>query len=141
MMRRESGFTLIEVMITVVIIAILAGIGYPIYLHYVKDSRRTAAVSALQRAAAAEEKYYALHNVYASSLTSLNYDSNTVAIPSASQDWYTMSASLDANGDYVLTAAPAGVQAGDDCGTYTLKATGAKSVSGSETLAKCWGSG
>lgn len=140
-MKSDAGFTLVELMITVVIVAILAGIGYPIYLHYVKDSRRTAAVSALQRAATAEEKYYALHNVYASSLTSLNYDAKKVAIPSAKQDWYTLEVNLDSSGDYVLTATPTSAQSGDACGTYTLTSTGSKSVSGTESLEKCWGSG
>lgn len=138
---RAAGFTLIEILITIVIVAILAGISYPIYLNYVRNSRRTAAVTALQRAATAEEKYYATHNAYASSLTSLDYDSNTVKVPSSTQYWYTMSASLDKDGNYIIKAVPTGSQADDDCGTFELTSTGAKSVSGSESETKCWGSG
>lgn len=137
----SAGFTLIEILITIVIVAILAGIGYPIYMNYVRNSRRTAAVTALQRAATAEEKYYATHNAYASSLTSLNYESNSVKVPSADQYWYTMSASLDSEGNYILKAVPRGEQANDECGTYQLTSTGDKSVTGSESESKCWGSG
>ncbi len=137
----SAGFTLIEILITIVIVAILAAIGYPIYTSYVRNSRRTAAVTALQRAATAEEKYYATHNAYASSLTALNYESNSVKVPSSTQYWYTMSASLDSEGNYILKAVPTGEQANDECGTYQLTSTGDKSVSGSESESKCWGSG
>lgn len=137
--NQQRGFTLIEIMITIVIVAILAAIGYPIYLHYVQDSRRTSAITALQRAAAAEEKYYAIHNVYPSSLTSLNYSSNSVAVPSAAEHWYTLSSSLDSQGNYILEAAPTGPQANDACGTYKLYATGKKTTDGK--LSKCWSGG
>lgn len=143
--RGDGGFTLVELMITVVIVAILAAIGYPLYTKYVRETRRTAAITALQRAAAAEEKYYAIYNRYAASLTSLNYSSNAVAIPSGTQDWYTLSASLNATtGNYTLKATPVGSQASDSCGTYTLTATGARDALGAASpsaKAKCWGSG
>ena len=138
---RPGGFTLVEIMVTIVIVAILAAIGYPIYTNYVRNSRRSSAITALQRAATAEEKYYASYNVYASSLASLNYSSNAVEVPSATEYWYTLSASLDGSGGYVLKAAPNGDQTKDDCGTYQLTSTGAKSVTGTESESKCWGSG
>jgi len=138
---RPGGFTLVEILVAIVIVAILAAIGYPIYTSYVRSSRRSAAITALQRAATAEEKYYASYNVYASSLASMNYSSNAVEVPSATEYWYTLSASLDASGGYVLKAAPNGTQTKDDCGTYQLTSTGAKSVTGTESESKCWGSG
>lgn len=142
-MKRQAGFTLVEIMIAIVIVAILAGIGYPIYLHYVENSRRSSAITALQRAAAAEEKYYATQNTYAASLTSLNYNSNTVAIPSSSEHWYTLSVKLDSQGNFILTAAPTGPQANDVCGTFQLTATGARTVNNTtgKSSTKCWGSG
>ena len=143
-MKRQAGFTLIEIMIAIVIVAILAGISYPIYLHYVEGSRRSSAITALQRAAAAEEKHYAADNVYATSLTTLGYNSNSVDIPSTSEHWYNLSAKKDPNGsDYMLMATPAGPQAKDACGTFILTATGARTVSNStgKTAEECWGSG
>ncbi len=39
-MKKAAGFTLIEVMITVVIIGILAAIAYPSYVQYIAKSTR-----------------------------------------------------------------------------------------------------
>ncbi len=144
-MKRQAGFTLIGVIIAIAIVAILAGISYPIYLRYVNNSRRTSAITALQRAAAAEEKHYAAYNAYATSLTTLSYSTNTVAIPSSTQHWYDLSASKDTSGGspYKLTAKPVGAQATDKCGTFILTGTGAKKVSNSTGMSatKCWSSG
>ncbi len=142
-MKRQAGFTLIEIMMAIVIVAILAGIAVPIYFHYVEGSRRSSAITALQRAAAAEEKHYATYNSYATSLTTLGYQTNSVAIPSGSQHWYTLSAQTDPSGsDYELKATPAGSQAGDACGTYILTATGSRKLSGNtKTVEQCWGGG
>ena len=46
-MKANSGFTLIEVMIVIVIISILAAIAVPNYIEYLTKSRITEAVSAL----------------------------------------------------------------------------------------------
>ena len=141
-MKKQVGFTLVEIMITIVIVAILAGIAYPIYFHYVKESRRSSAITALQRAAAAEEKHYAAYNQYATSLTALGYQTNNVNIPSSSEHWYTLSASSDINSPYKLEAVPAGSQVGDACGTYILTGTGARSLTGNaKSVQQCWGGG
>ena len=57
-MRRHHGFTLIEVMITVAIVAILAAIALPSYSEYVTRSRITEAVSGLSDMRVKMEQYY-----------------------------------------------------------------------------------
>jgi len=57
MNRRNSGFTLIELMITVVIIAILVAVAYPSYTRYIARSNRTAAQSYLMDLAQREQQY------------------------------------------------------------------------------------
>ncbi len=63
---RSYGFTLIEVMITVVIIGILAAIAYPSYTRYTQQSRRSDAQIALTEIAARQEKFFAQCATYAS---------------------------------------------------------------------------
>ena len=69
MNRRISGFTLIELMITVVIIAILVAIAYPSYTRYIARSNRTAAQSYLMDLAQREQQYLLDARTYADDAT------------------------------------------------------------------------
>jgi type IV pilus assembly protein PilE len=55
--HRQRGFTLIELMITVAIVAILSAIAYPSYQQYVRKSVRSAAQSFMLSLAAKQEQY------------------------------------------------------------------------------------
>ena len=61
---RQSGFTLIELMITVVVIGILAAIAYPSYQEFVKRGNRTEGQAFLSEVAARQERYYAQNHAY-----------------------------------------------------------------------------
>jgi type IV pilus assembly protein PilE len=62
--NRRSGFTLIELMITIVIIAVLASIAYPSYTRYVTQTRRSDAQIAIQQMANRLEKFFGYCNTY-----------------------------------------------------------------------------
>jgi type IV pilus assembly protein PilE len=62
---RARGFTLIELMITVVILGILVGIAYPSYTRYMTQTRRSDAQIALTAAASQQERYFTECNRYA----------------------------------------------------------------------------
>ena len=64
MLKRQRGFTLIELMITVAVIAILAAIAFPSYQDSLRKSRRTDAKNALTQAMANMERYYTENNTY-----------------------------------------------------------------------------
>ena len=57
--HRSAGFTLIELMIVVAIIAILAAIAIPIYKHYVARSQATGALSEISSGRVAYEDHIA----------------------------------------------------------------------------------
>lgn len=57
-MRAQRGFTLIEVMITVAIIAILAAVALPSYSAYVLRARVTDAIKGLSEGRLKMEQYY-----------------------------------------------------------------------------------
>ncbi len=63
-MPRSRGFTLIEVMITVAIVAILAAIAIPSYSEYVRRGRVTEAVSMLSGMRVKMEQYFQDNRVY-----------------------------------------------------------------------------
>ncbi len=139
--RNLSGFTLIELMVVITILAIISSIGYPMYTDQVRKARRTDARGALQQIAMAQERFYTLNGRYTTDLGSLNLP---VAIRSGSSEegYYDISVSMVNNilDTYVATAqATAGkAQAGDeDCTSLIIDYTGVQSATGEHTD-NCW---
>lgn len=64
MRKRQKAFTLIELMITVAIVAILATIAYPSYRSQILRSHRSEAKTALLQAQVEQEKYFLQNNTY-----------------------------------------------------------------------------
>lgn len=62
--KYARGFTLIELMITLFILAILAAIAFPSYQESVLKARRTEGRAALMKAMLQQERYYSLHTTY-----------------------------------------------------------------------------
>ena len=63
-MHRRSGFTLIELLITVVVVAILAGIALPSYTRYITRSKIQEATSNLLALRVKMEQYYQDNRFY-----------------------------------------------------------------------------
>jgi type IV pilus assembly protein PilE len=62
--RPRRGFTLIEVMVVMLVIAILAAIAYPSYREAILKTRRAEGKAALMKLMQQQERYYALHASY-----------------------------------------------------------------------------
>lgn len=130
------GFTLIELMITVVIVAILAAIALPNYSEYVRRGRRAEAQTQILQAAQFLERRYTTTGNYGTTLpTDLSQS------PSTGTAMYTIALATNAptNTTFTLTATPATPMTGDKCGNFVLANTGAKSLTGA-TVAEdqCW---
>jgi type IV pilus assembly protein PilE len=133
--NKEKGFTLIELMIAVVVVAILAMVAIPAYNDSVTKGRRADAKSTLTTMAARQEQFFMDNKRYASDLTELGY---TVAADVDSVDgYYTVSAAVTATPPtYTLTATPKNADA--DCNKFTLNQLGTQGVTGTKSADLCW---
>src|SRR5260370_6927767 len=134
---RVAGFTLIELMITVAIIAVLAAIGYPSYTRYIARANRSAAESFMLEVTSRQERYLLDARQYAPDLATLG-----MTVPDTVSPNYgvTITNVTAAPPGYVVQAAPVGNQATNDanCGTLTIDSTGPKGASGPGRLPRCW---
>jgi len=127
-MKNIKGFSLIELLVVLGIIALLASYAVPSYRQYVVKSKRADAHAKLLEIAGLYEKFYANTNQYPTNLTKLNLNSDFLT-----SDDYVITGTGGIG--WVLTATPQGGQAKDDknCPTITFNQLGEKGPS-----ADCW---
>lgn len=158
--RRVRGFTLMELLVTITIVAIIAAIAIPSYAEYVSRGKRAAARSALLAAASFLERNFTTNGCYnfASVADCQSQSGVGLSLPAALSR-----APGDGRASYVVTVSFAGSTAGQafelaatpcgsvtdcppgsdpfvdtKCGVLTLDQAGVRGRSGSEDLAFCW---
>jgi type IV pilus assembly protein PilE len=132
--RPARGFTLVELMIVVAIIAILGMVAYPAFMSQIRKGRRADVAEAAARVMQAQERWRANNATYTTNLASLGVSSTS------SKGYYTLSLSAASATGYTLTAAGAGSQASDTgCTSLTVttdQTAAASSVAYGPTA--CW---
>ncbi len=142
-MNKQQAFTLIELMVTVAIVGILAGIAYPSYQDSVMASRRADAEGALLGFANAMERHFTETNSYlGAGTTSGNTGAPTIFSTTSPVDggtpYYNLTINAATASSYTLNAAPTGAQANDKCGTLSLTHTGVRGISTALPVTDCW---
>jgi type IV pilus assembly protein PilE len=125
-LRNKAGFTLIELMVTVAIVAILAAIALPSYQRYILRGKRAAAQAQMMDIGNREQQFILANRTYADKST---LETGGYSLPSevaASYD-YDITVSANAVPSYTITFTAKNSQSSD--GNLTLDSNGAKTPS------------
>ena len=71
---KQQGFTLVEISIVIIILAIITSLVFPSYKKLVGKAKQTEAKTTLQAIYTAQKLYFAENNKYATSLTDLDIE-------------------------------------------------------------------
>lgn len=144
--RGQSGFTLMELLITVTIVSILTAVAVPSYGRYVLRTARADARATLLQGTQFMERFYAVNGAYDQKRdgTAVQLPLGLTQVPqsgiSTRYNIALVAGNLNASG-YTLQAVPTGPSAPDECGTISLTSTGVRGASGKPTaagIAECW---
>ena len=144
--NKNAGFTLIELIVTMLIVAILSSIAFSMYQRSIIETRRTQAKTALMDLASREQKLYATTNLYSTNPADLGYSGSK--FPMLVGDGYyqvavsVVPATVTVPASFSLTATPVGSQTDDtECASFGLNSLGqqtATNAAGQNTASSCW---
>jgi type IV pilus assembly protein PilE len=126
------GFTLMEVIVVVTMLAILAAIAIPNYSEYIRRGHRSAAQAYLLDLASRQVQFYLDRRVFADNVAALN-----LTAPAEIANRYNVAIAVVAGppAGFTITATPTGSQTGDRCGVLTIDQTGLR---GATATTGCW---
>ncbi len=134
MSKQQSGMTLIELMIVIVVLGIIVGVGIPSYRGYIMRANRVDATSALLRLAANQERFYMQNNTYASDAQLAAALPAGLGIAATDHGYYDLAIAAAGGGLTVGYTASASVINGEsqgadtDCWVFTVNELGLRTA-------------
>lgn len=145
--RQLTGFTLVELMIVITIVAVLAAIAIPSYQAQVRKGRRTDARSAVLDLASREERYYSASNQYTTDPTLLGYPAGAFNSLPIGSGYYTVNVTQPTGvNSFLVSSVPVAgsTQVNDaQCQYFSVDNFGRQFSSdtgagGTDTSSDCW---
>lgn len=156
--NKQTGFTLVEILMTLVILGVLVGVAIPIYQDFSRESTRSDAVSSLHDMLAQQSLFFANHGYrYTTSVEVLGFGLIPPILASRESDLGDPESLLfSQEGLYVMALQQCGTapltecvsvaarlleQQDDDCRTYEMNSRGFRSATnlrGDDTTNDCW---
>jgi type IV pilus assembly protein PilE len=136
MRYKQSGMTLIELMIVVAIVGILAAIAYPSYREYVIRGNRTEAKTAMMQASQALEKCFTRFGAYNNAGCAAANEIGAEDGKLTETGKYRLSFADIDDTTFTLRATPQGGQTRDTCGNLQLDQAGRREAGAD--VRTCW---
>ncbi len=151
MHKKTAGVTLVELMVTLAVLAVLVSIGYPMYTEQVRKARRSDARGGVMELAMAMDRHDATFGRYTESTVAVSgisytdgsptpgvnatFDDDVARIARQYRDHFQFTITADAD-TYTITATPTGTDS--DCTSISIDQTGTKTAVPSGNVDLCW---
>jgi len=134
--RDHRGFTLIEVVVAMAVLAILLTLAYPAYVNQAIKARRADGHALLYEAAQRQQQQFTENNAFTATVGSGGLDMNA----GSQEGYYTLSIDRPSTTTYTLTATAVAPQTGDtSCGNLTLTDLNIKGCTATGCdVDRCW---
>ncbi len=143
---KDQGFSLIEILFVISIIALFAVFSYPNYRQSITRARRLDGQTALIELANRMENYYMKKQTYQGATLGMGSDNDLLSSNHSPQNWYILVITSQTDSAFSLQAIPRGAQALDDkaCQILSFNSFGQKGITSgpggapTATLRQCW---
>ena len=145
-MKKNNGFTLVEIMVTIAILGIIAAIAIPSYQNTLRTSNRADAKTALNTLTNELARFYAVNRTYTTDMTNFSLPNAVAAFALSENGHYKISIAAGADGivkNYVVSAIPeTDFQKNDtNCVGFSMTSAGQKSAlnkAAGNSTEECW---